>query len=49
MLEERLNYLSIVSVEYNTKKKLLYKDAITDCADKTCRKESIMEVRQAVN
>jgi hypothetical protein len=48
MLEERLNYLSIVSVENNTKKPLLCEDAIIECAAKTCRKKSSIEVSQAV-
>ena len=49
MLEERLNYLSIVSVENNSKNPLLYEEAITECADKTCRKGSIIELSQVVN
>jgi hypothetical protein len=49
MLEERLNCLSVVSVENNTKIPLLYEDAITECAAKTCRKKSIIEVSRAVD
>jgi len=49
MLEERLNYLPVVSVKNNTKNPLLYEHAITECADKTCSKESIIEASQAVN
>jgi hypothetical protein len=48
MLEERLNYLSILFIE-NITKLLSYEDTIREYAAKICRKESTMEMCQAVN
>ena len=47
MQEERLNYLSVLSVENDIKKSLSYEEAIKEYATKICRKKVLhVYVRQ---
>ena len=49
MLQERPNYLSVLSTENNIATSLLYNVAIKQYAVKKCREKSFKEVGQAVN
>jgi hypothetical protein len=39
MLQERLNYLSVLSIEKDITKSLSYAEAIKGCAAKECRRK----------
>jgi len=49
VLEERLNYLSVLSREITITQLLLYDEAIKGYAAKTFRTKNIIELYQAVN
>ena len=44
MLQDRLNYLSVLSTENDISKLLSYEEAIKKYAAKICKKKSITEV-----
>jgi hypothetical protein len=46
MLEERLNYLFILSIENFTTKSLAFEEAIKEYAAKKCEGKSTIELRQ---
>jgi hypothetical protein len=49
ILQERLNYLSILSIKNHIAEPLSYEEATKEHAAKKCRKKSITELCQAVN
>jgi len=49
ILQEILNYLSILSIKNHITEPLSYEEAIKEHAAKKCRKKSITEVCHAVN
>jgi len=49
MLEERLNYLSVLCRESNITQSLLYDEAIKEYAAKKIRAKNFIELYQAVN
>jgi hypothetical protein len=49
MLNKRLNYLSILSIENDITKSLPYEEVINEYAAKKCKQKSIIKVCQTVN